>query len=245
MRLVLTYFSNGTTLSTTQACQAQLVVTGLSAGNYAGYIDLGNGASKNFNVKGSIPLQMNAGDTVKLQFASDVTMVLNTSSGRNYFSVKQIQGPAQIAASEIITAKRYSSATAWTYNSATKLAWTTSAYDSHGGWTSTSTYTVPAPGKYNVRARANLTSTAASAAERVAYLYVSQTSVIKAYGIYDRAYSTTAREYAPYLDAQLDCIAGDTIEIYGFSNLVTSTNVNNSGSGVSENFVVIERVGGI
>lgn len=176
---------------------------------------------------------------------SSSTITVNTAASGTFLEVTRVQGPAQIAASEIICAKRYSSSTAWTYNSATTLAWTTSLYDSHGGWGSTSVYTVSAPGKYNVRARAALASSAASAAERVAYLLVRQNSTVKAYGVYDRAYATTAREYHLYVDAQLDCVAGDTIDIQGFANLITSTNINNNGGGQAENFVIIERVGGI
>jgi len=61
--------------------------------------------------------------------------------------------------------------------------------------------------------------------------------------VVDRAYSTTAREYAQLAMTTLDCIAGDTIDIQVFQNLVTSTNVNNNGGGMADNFVTIDRIG--
>lgn len=85
-------FTNGATLTTSQSAQAQLVVTGASAANYSGFLDTGNGASKNLVLNGSIILQMNAGDTAKLQFASDVTAVLNSTAGRNYFQAQRLGG---------------------------------------------------------------------------------------------------------------------------------------------------------
>lgn len=86
-------YTNGVSMTTSQGFTGRYVVTGKSSGNYDGYVDWGNAsASKQFRVGSPLLLDMNAGDTVKVQAATDVTVALNTSSGRNYFQAKRLGG---------------------------------------------------------------------------------------------------------------------------------------------------------
>lgn len=190
-------------------------------------------------------LKLKAGQVVRVRAESslgDTYTVLN-NTGYSYLQWCMIQGPAQIAASEEVNAKRFSSSTAAVYNSATTVAWTNSDYDSHNGFGTSSVYTVKTPGKYQVTARVNLASVSASTVERIMYVLIRQNGTVKAYSPVDRAYSTTGREYSQLVMTTLNCIAGDTIDIQVFQNLVTSTNVNNNGGGMADNFVTIERIG--
>lgn len=186
-----------------------------------------------------------AGDyfEIHVQSSGDASYIVEASASSTVATFSKKSGPAQIAASEEVNAKRFSSSTAAVYNSATTVAWTTSDYDSHNGFGTSSVYTVKTPGKYQVVAKVHLASVSASAVERIMYVQIRQNGTVKAYSPYDRAYSTTGREYTQLAITTLNCIAGDTIDIQVFQNLVTSTNVNNNGGGVAENFVTIDRIG--
>lgn len=200
--------------------------------------------TERFFMSGETIVQLNAGEYVEINIRNAVSGTVPVIvAGLSFFEVERISGPAQIAASEEVNAKRYSSSTAAVYNSATTVAWTTSEYDSHGGFGTSSVYTVKTPGKYQVTAKVHLASVSASAVERIMYVQIRQNSTVKAYSPYDRAYSTTGREYTQQATTTLNCVAGDTIDTQVFQNLVTSTNVNNNGGGVAENFVCIERIG--
>jgi len=86
-------YTGGVSMTTSQGFSARFVVTGLSSGNYDGYVDWGNAsASKQFTLRGELLINMNAGDTIKVQCASDVTASLSTSAGRNYFQGKRLGG---------------------------------------------------------------------------------------------------------------------------------------------------------
>lgn len=86
-------FTAAVSMTTSQGFSARFVVTGLSSGNYDGYVDWGNAsASKQFSLRGELLINMNAGDTIKVQCASDVTTTLSTSANRNYFQGKRLGG---------------------------------------------------------------------------------------------------------------------------------------------------------
>jgi len=117
-------------------------------------------------------INANAGDYIEIVGSQQLVAGAQSlsNSNRTRLSIERISGPSQIAASEEVNAKRYSSSTAAVYNSATTVAWTTSLYDTHGGFGTSSVYTVRTPGKYQVTARINLASVAASAVERAMYV---------------------------------------------------------------------------
>lgn len=195
---------------------------------------------------GETSVELKAGEYVELNIRNATSGTVPVIfAGLSFFEVEMIQGPAQIAASNVIAAKRYSSSTALVYNTTTAIAWTNSEYDTHGGFGSSSVYTVQAPGKYAITARYNGASQSASGAERFLVLAIRVNGVIKAYGSPDRAYSTTGREYVDIVHATVPCVTGDTIDVVGFTNLVTSVNTSNNGGGMAENFITIERIGGL
>lgn len=198
-------------------------------------------------LKGEAILELRAGDYIDLNVRNanaGVTPVID-SAAFNGWEIERVSGPAQIVASEVVAAKRYSSTTALVYNTTTAIAWTNSEYDTHGGFQTSTVYTVPAPGKYAITARYNGASQSASGAERFLVLAIRVNGVIKAYGSPDRAYSTTGREYVDIVQTTVPCAAGDTIDIVGFTNLVTSVNTSNNGGGGAENYITIERLGGV
>lgn len=165
-------FTTEATLSTTQAMQTKFVLTGASAGSYDGFLEYGNGASRGFNPKGRIQVWMNAGDTAKIQHASDVTVALNTTARRNYFNGRLIQGPSQIAASEVIAVNAYRSSTPQTIpnNSDTTIIFDVKEVDTHNAYNNTTgVFTAPAPGLYKFDAGVRLDLTIGTATNTYAY----------------------------------------------------------------------------
>lgn len=206
--------------------------------------DLAN--TKTYTFSNFAQLELKARDEVEviIQATTQSVTVGASPDDAAQFTGYKVGGPAQIAASAIVSAKRFSSATSLTYNTTTPIAWTTSEYDSHGGFITSTIYKCPVPGRYQVTARYNGASQAASATDRILALYVRVNGVNKATGPIDRAFSTSSREYIGTVTVTINCNAGDEIDVAGFTNIVTSTSTSNNGAGVLENYVCIDKVGG-
>lgn len=226
--------TNGATLTTSQSMQSKFVVTGKSAGNYDGYIDVGNGASKNFNPKGSIRLEMDAGDTCKVQHASDVTITLNSSTGRNYFEANLIQGPTQIAASEII-ACRYTGAAAGSFSAETTIIYGTKDYDTHGAYnSSTGVWTCPAPGLYKISGN-YLTTAITQATSGAVQIGYSKNGGARVRTGWTLGTGVSINQFTQGVD-ELLLKVGDTI-IFKCNSSATAT--------MDSGFMTIHRVGGV
>lgn len=90
-------------------------------------------------------VQVNAGDLIDLR--PNGTLDVATGSTLHF---ERMSGLSQIATSETVTARYFASGTSLSGSLAT-ISWTTKDFDSHSAMSSGS-YTVPAPGKYQVNA---------------------------------------------------------------------------------------------
>ena len=87
-------FSANVTQTTTQSFNLIFLVTatpeGLSGVSQLKQVNYGNGASKAFSVNATETYNMIAGNTLKVRAASDTTVALSTTAGRNTLTVKKI-----------------------------------------------------------------------------------------------------------------------------------------------------------
>ena len=100
-------------------------------------------------------LNLVAGDVVRVRFNQTATgnTALDASASANFLSLDRLGGPAQIAASESVTAKYTNAAgTSIPDNSATTVPWPTKSWDSHGAMVSNKFY-APISGVYSVTAQ--------------------------------------------------------------------------------------------
>lgn len=117
--------------------------TWISAGNE------GNGVS------GTGIIEANAGDEIRFQVASQGTgTAWSAATVGTQINIELINGPSQIAMSEVISMVARNSGAQAIAATTTPINYSTVIKDSHGGWNG-STYTCPAPGDYFVSAVVN------------------------------------------------------------------------------------------
>ena len=103
--------------------------------------------------------QFNAADQVRvvLNQTSGASLSTVSDGSQNFLSIQRISGPSQIAASESVNARYYSSSTSIT-GSAGTITYSTKDYDSHNAYSS-GTYTIPVSGKYEICASLQIAGT--------------------------------------------------------------------------------------
>lgn len=188
-----------------------------------------------------------AGDVIKIMSRSDYTTpsyAVLIDNSEFYFTVHQVQGPAQIAASESINA-RYTTAAAQTISTATVsiVDFGTKVFESHGSSVTTGAswkFTAPANGTYSVSARVLFDSYAWTAGQKVNLaLYKNGTY----YANLDRNPVTASVTYLLGLQggsAQVKLLAGEYIDIRVDHDRGSNTNLYND---VLFNWVDINRSG--
>jgi hypothetical protein len=134
-----------------------------------------------------------------------------------HISVKQAQGPAQIAASETVAAiiSASGSTTIAASGVDTKIAYNTVVRDTHGAFnTSTNTYTAPMSGFYNVKALMRFDTLAWSVQSRHDMLVYVNGSALKY--LDSKLMPTTGTYYPGSLGgpANIYLNAGDTVSVY-------------------------------
>lgn len=215
--------------------QYALIVTGKNAGTYVLW-DISNlAASKIFPISGSIDLEMNAGDTAKINAVSttNASTLKGGASLYTAFSIKKLQAPTTISATESINARYYASSTSISGTLAT-IVWATKDYDSHGGMTS-GVYTIPTAGRYQINS--SILTSGTIALNNVLIMEIQKNgSVVSRFTEYQAATLTNA-------DGQLhdiiQCNAGDTIRVQVSFNATAPAIVSSN----FDNFFSICRLG--
>lgn len=175
-------------------------------------------------------------DTIKLTVFQNTGGSLNytTAQGVTTFSVNLIQGPSQIAASEVIAA-RYTTATAGSYGtSGAILDYTTRVFDTHSAVTTGASwrFTAPAQGIYVVSSGLSPGGTNGLYAE-----------VYKNAVAYARICQVRSGSGAPEINGStsVQLNAGEYINVVIFSETATTT-LATSGA---LNYIDVHRLGGI
>jgi microcystin-dependent protein len=185
---------------------------------------------------------LKAGDIVS--FRSSITTTLGANFRVEGF---MLQGPTQIAASEVIACRAYLSANQTGVNpnnSSVKINFNATTLDTHGGWnTSTYRYTCPAPGIYEVDAMAYT-----AAGNVLANIYIMQ--ILKNGVIVQNGSPTTAiaaTSVGPSAKWLGNCIEGDYFEFnfYGAGNNSASTLTLFGPTGTVNSNATIKRLGGV
>ncbi len=187
----------------------------------------------------------NSGDILSFRFQSDgASFAASPSTLNNSVSINRLSGPAQVQASEIITA-RYSTNAGQSIsnNTITIIDFEDVSYDDHGCVTTGASwkFTAPRAGKVNVSARAQLASNAGWAVGENAYLSVFKNGVEFGRGPFDSPVTATIVVDLSVED-EVNVLSGDTIDIRifqlsGGSIALVTTNV--------LNYVCLNYVGGI
>jgi hypothetical protein len=160
-------------------------------------------------------VQVRAGQLVDIRPSTTVDVGLPS-----YMAFEYVTGPAQVAASETISASYTDTST--TISGITAIAFTTKQWDSHGAY-SGSTFTAPTSGVYQVNARLSFLGTFALNSEVQVYASYGGTD----YGIgYTRAGG--ANNFLSTSGATLvRLLAGQTLQIKGSSNVAVTVSGSN------------------
>jgi hypothetical protein len=140
--------------------QFGLIVTGKSAGTYILYDNTNLTALKINPLSGGIELEMNAGDTAKINAVSTTnsSTLKGGSSLYTNFNIKKLQAPTTISATEVVAFMAEGASSA-ALGSNTTIPFNTPALDTHAGWNATNKdYTVPYAGIYKVYTQLRVTS---------------------------------------------------------------------------------------
>jgi len=165
--------------------------------------------------------------------ASIVLLSDSSIAGGSYCIFNRLSGPSQIAASESVNARYYSSSTTLSGSDAT-IVYSTKDFDSHNAYSS-GTYTIPMNGKYSVRSALQISGTYA----------LNQSSSLKIFKngsiVSDNGTVAGGANTSLYVSINdlISCVAGDTITIVGLSS-ATSPSINAS---TSRNYFSIFRTG--
>ncbi len=194
-------------------------------------------ANQSANVSGV--LDCNAGDTIDIrlfQNSGSGTHTISSSQTSNYVVIKRLSGPSQIAASESIAAA-YVSATATLTGSTSAVTFTTKEVDTHGSY-SGSTYTIPAPGIYNIHAQILMAHTTVAAGQAAVISIYKNGANYRGNQTVFQGTSTTASALSIIANG-VRLNAGDTLVIQAHAS-TTSPVISASATG---NYFGITRIG--
>lgn len=179
----------------------------------------------------------NAGDTVDFRALSTATSPTYVAvSSAHDFSIERLSGPAVVQATESVGAK-YTTAVAQSTPDATPttIIWGTRVFDTHNAMnTSTGVYTVPVSGRYRIYSATRVLNQTTGGGYRMITRKNSSNSQIK--------YTNTVSGgdlTSDVLD-EIQCNAGDTIDIQLRQNSSSSNTLNGSAT---DNYIIIDRIG--
>lgn len=216
--------------------QASFACNTFTAGAYVyAYV---NGVQNNFmgiaqlanKFVGSTTVYASAGQTI------DVRSDTNTTAGSGnpgFLSFKRVSGPSQVAASESVNVRYYSSVTGLSGSLAT-INYATKDFDSHGGYAS-GTYTVPVSGKYHVDCALSVSGT--FALNNQTDLQAQKNGTVFAEDLHYAGGAITAAGVK--VSDTVSAVAGDTIRCQASSGATSPAVVSSN----SKNFISIARVG--
>lgn len=148
-------------------------------------------------------------------------------------NIERLSGPATVAASESINARYYASATAITGSLAT-IVWTTKDFDSHNAMSS-SGYTCPVSGKYQVDAALALAGTFTLNNTTVIEIQKNGTAVSNL----TRYLAAAVTQDGIDIEDQVSCLAGDVLRIQVSSSATLPSIVSSN----TRNYISIFRTG--
>lgn len=198
---------------------------------------------------GSDIVQLNAGEYIDIRcYNSNAATTMTTrvtDSGQTYVTVERVSGPAQIAASETISASYYPTGTATgiatgapSSLTSTYVTWT-KLWDSHGIFsTANGAFTIQSPGKYQINGLLEFTANGTGYRQ----LVVNQTgSVSRQIVIGAQSVVSASATAMPSGSAQFQCLTGDVLTIQAAQNsggdLIVAPN------SAANNHIDIVRVG--
>lgn len=192
---------------------------------------------------GSVVVYANAGQAISIRGTASGAFAVTAGVS---FAVVRVSGPNVIAASESVNA-RYYGATTFTPGGAL-VAFPTKDFDTHNAFnTSTNLYTVPISGKYRVTSSLNASSTGGLGPSQGIFISSYKNSTITGFmgGAYNMSTTTAATTRTVNGSDILQCVAGDTIGVYGAQDggSTVTTLQNAAGYGTKMNYILIERIG--
>lgn len=179
---------------------------------------------------------LKSGDYVEIYGYANASVTLQAGVAVSRVSLKRISGPAQIRASEPITMKYTNTAGTSMSGSIAVLSFATKSYDSHSAWDG-SKFVCPTSGKYSVKTSIVLNSVTMTTGQNTGVLVykngVQENYLGIVYG------NGGALNYAVGGSVDLQCVAGDYIEVRAYSGGTTPSL--NTTAGI--NYVCISRIG--
>lgn len=169
----------------------------------------------------SILVKVNANDIIDVRPGASGT--LNGTGGS--FSINRLTGPAQIAASESVNARYFSSSTAISGTLAT-ITFATKDFDSHNAY-SAGVFTVPSAGKYQVNVALLITGTIALNNNLIVEIQKNGAVISR----FTEFFPATLTDGKAAFSDEISCIATDTIRIQASSTAtgpsIVSSNFDN------------------
>ena len=188
-------------------------------------------------------IKVNAGDTVGIYSYTNATGVtFSPSYGASSVSLRKISGPAQIAASESISA-RYTSTAANNLVTDTIVDFATKDWDSHGAVTTGASwkFTAPISGEYQINVNYFLSAATAAAIGNFVGMYTSKNAgagLNFLAGDYVRTTSSVTKTFRGSVKIKL--LASETISLLGYND-TGQTHAAQTTAGM--NYIEINRVG--
>lgn len=205
--------------STPGEVQFALIVTGRNAGTYVLYDNSVFTTSKIYPLHGSIDLEMNAGDTAKINAVSTTnsSTLKGGSSLYTNFNIKKLSSPTTISATETVAARYTSSAGQSIANASSPIVdFETKDYDTHGAVTTGANwkFTAPIAGLYSVKTLLRYGNTLAwTAGQYVSTLLYKKGSSFSTQDTLMQATVTPAQAPSASLVDTVQLNAGDYIDI--------------------------------
>jgi hypothetical protein len=222
------------------------VTVNAEANGTAGIYVSKNGTGVVYLMSISNALNQSGGATITCVTGDTIGIVTDTSrtfgapvSGiyQNYLSIERQSGPAAIAATESVNASYNTGAGPNITGTVAVVPFTTKDYDSHNAYnTSTGLYTCPVPGKYRVSSLITVNMTLGTGSYILSVVYKNGVNTKR---LQLTAGSGNSSFFSASGSATIQCLAGDTLAVYGFCSSGSQALYADS----SDNWICIERVG--
>lgn len=152
----------------------------------------------------------NAGDTIQIKARNDATRTLDTNAFHNIFTIKKIQAPTTISATERVVAVYNTSSQALGTGTEDTLIFTTKDTDTHNAYnTSTGIFTAPVAGTYSVTCLGTPSARASAVYDVQSNIFAN--SVKKAQTYNYNSSTTTTHLYNQTVSRDVTVLAGQPI----------------------------------